>query len=844
MKTRGTTGQVTNHGLKSSTCGLGHPGRARNGCEVALAVAVILWAGGAHAADAAGTEAAAADAANAAGANAAADAGSQQPLPEVLVIGRTPLPGAEIDSDKVPANVQVLKAADVARQGVPSLTGALDANLGSININDDLDDPFQPDILYRGFEASPVLGTPQGLAVYQNGVRINEAFGDTVNWDLIPDVAINQVELVSSNPLYGLNALGGAIAVTMKNGFDYQGADLELSGGSFGQRSAVAQFGASSGNFGVYVAGRTFDSDGWRDFSSDRVRSLYAAATLQGEAGTLELDFTHADNILDGQGSAPVQELAISRSLVFTGPQQNGNHLNFLSLNGTLNLGGHWSAQGVAYYRAYSQSVANGNTTDYTYCANPDGSSNGLLCQGDGATPLQGASGAPLPDISDGGTLPIGENDFENIDAWSRGAALQLSSGNAVFGHDNQFSLGITLDYASMSYYTGSQIGLLSPQLVVEPSDLYVYTSEAAADASDGVASAVPVSVDSVSQTLGGYITDTFNVTQDVAVTASGRYNLTHIDLYDQLGTDLDGWNRFVHFNPALGATWAITPVATLYGGWSTNTRTPTASEIECSNPLQPCLLPASLASDPPDLRQVISQTYEAGARGHLAGLLTGDGELNWNLSVFRTQLHDDIYTIATNLYSGFSANIGDTRRQGIEAGLKYHTRRWSAYLNYSLVQATFESAFSEPSASPWYPAQYQDENGNIQVLPGNHLPGIPENRYKAGVDFNVTQSWSVGAQLTAVSSSYYVGDEPNHTPVLPGYVVVGLHTSWEPLPHLALFAQINNLFDRQYSTWGILGDPTGVGVPGVPTNGVGVAPQFQSPAAPFEVLAGVRLTL
>ena len=111
--------------------------------------------------------------------------------------------------------------------------------MSSVNINDDLDDPFQPDILYRGFEASPVLGTPQGLAVYQNGVRINEAFGDTVNWDLFPDIAINQVELVSSSPLYGLNALGGAISVTMKNGFTYQGGELEVSGGSFGQRSVV-----------------------------------------------------------------------------------------------------------------------------------------------------------------------------------------------------------------------------------------------------------------------------------------------------------------------------------------------------------------------------------------------------------------------------------------------------------------------------------------------------------------------------------------------------------------------------------------------------------------------------
>ena len=79
-----------------------------------------------------------------------------------------------------------------------------------------------------------MLGTPQGLAVYQSGVRINEAFGDTVNWDLIPDIAIGRVDVVGSNPVYGLNALGGAIVLTMKNGFEDPGGTLEASGGSWG----------------------------------------------------------------------------------------------------------------------------------------------------------------------------------------------------------------------------------------------------------------------------------------------------------------------------------------------------------------------------------------------------------------------------------------------------------------------------------------------------------------------------------------------------------------------------------------------------------------------------------
>src|ERR1700722_8835031 len=155
----------------------------------------------------------------------------------IEVIGTTPLPGSGIDPDKFPGNVQTLDAGDISREGDPNLTQPLSDKLGSVSINDDLDDPFQPDIWYRGFVASPVLGTSEGLAVYQNGVRINEAFGDTVNWDLFPDIAINRITLVGSNPVFGLNALGGALNVEMKTGFTYQGGEAEISGGSFGQRN-------------------------------------------------------------------------------------------------------------------------------------------------------------------------------------------------------------------------------------------------------------------------------------------------------------------------------------------------------------------------------------------------------------------------------------------------------------------------------------------------------------------------------------------------------------------------------------------------------------------------------
>ena len=278
-------------------------------------------------------------------------------LATVTIIGTTPVPGAGIDADKIPSNVESVRASDLARGGTASLARALNEQLGSININDTLADPFQPDIFYRGFDASPVLGTPQGLAVYQNGVRINEAFGDAVNWDLIPDIAINQVDIVSANPVYGLNALGGAATITMKDGFNYQGGEVELSGGSFKQHSGTAQFGANNGQLGIYAAGRILDEDGWRLFAHDRIRQFYAAGSAHLGAATLDLTYTHADNQLFGPGAAPVQSLALDPRNVFTGPQANLNRLDFLTLDGSYSLAKDLSAEGVLYFRNNRQSV-------------------------------------------------------------------------------------------------------------------------------------------------------------------------------------------------------------------------------------------------------------------------------------------------------------------------------------------------------------------------------------------------------------------------------------------------------------------------------------------------------
>jgi len=762
-----------------------------------------------------------------------AETAEDRPLEEVVIIGTTPVPGLNIDADKVPGNVQSLTREALRQDGSADLIKGISARLGSVNINDTLADPFQPDILYRGFEASPVLGTPQGLAVYQNGVRINEAFGDTVNWDLFPDIAVDRIDIVSANPLFGLNALGGALSVTMKNGFSFQGVDGDASGGSFNQRQAAAEFGANDGRFGIYGAAHILDQDGWRLFSHDSVHQYYLAASFRDDGASLNLAYTRANNRLFGQGAAPVQSLALDSRNVFTGPQNNLNDLNFVTLNGSYNFTERLGVQGVLYSRNYRQTVANGDNSNFTACTTAGNA--GDLCQGDGVTPLANATGALIPDISDGGAVIIGQSDFERIRSDGLGGSLQFTSTLPISGHGNSFGLGATFDTAQTNFYSGTEVGVLDASLTVLPSGLFVSTAEG----SDF--SATPVNLNANNKYYGFYITDTFDLTSLLSVTASARYNVAKVDLTDRIGAALSGNNRFAHLNPALGATYKLLPSLTAYVGYSTNNRTPTASEIECSDPAKPCLLPTNLAGDPPNLRQVIAHTAELGARGRWS--TASGGHINGNISVFRTDSDDDIYGIATSVSTGFFQNIGSTRRQGFETSLNYQSGRWSAYAQYSYIDATFRSALLLNSPSN----PYQDADGNIQVLPGEHLPLIPKNRVKLGADVSPLPHWSIGASLALATSSFYRGDESNQNPQLPEYHPVSLRTSYQITRRLQLFANVQNVFDEHYSTFGLYSDPTGVGAPGVPpnadSNDPGVDNRFQSPAMPRSYFGGIRVS-
>jgi iron complex outermembrane receptor protein len=734
-------------------------------------------------------------------------------------------PGA-VERDKVPANVQTLSSTDFDKATAPNLLDALARGLPGVALSNQTGNEFQRDFNYRGFIASPVIGTPQGLAVYQNGVRINEVFGDIINWDFIPQNAIAQMTLVPSNPVYGLNAIGGALSFEMKNGFTYQGAQGELSGGSYGRVGASVQAGGQNGNLSGYVTADAIDDAGWRQFSPSQLRRLYADLGARGDDTEFHLTVTAADNHFGAAAATPLQLLNRDWSSVYTLPQTTHNQLAFVTASASWHPSDTLTYQAVAYFRNYQQAHVDGNGTDAQNagCPDPavlcfpnlDGTVSNLITTTGSTVPAVGALAAPAI---------LGEIDRTFTRTNSFGGSTQVASSADLFGHGNNFVVGLSVDRGLVTFATNSELGIISgiPPFV-QGTGLFI-------DQPSG--DVAPVGLGAQTLYTGLYATDTFDVTNRLAVTAGARFNIAQITLTDELGNDpgLNGSHTYSHFNPMIGATYKLTPNVSLYGGFAVANRAPTPLELACADPQRPCLIDTALVGDP-NLQQVVTYTAEAGLRGHFE---IGKGQLNWTLGAYRALNTNDIINVASPLPGHeFFQNAGNTLRQGIEASASYKWDRWNAYANFTSVDATFRNALT--LSSPFNP--FADASGTISVVPGDHLAGIPDYRFKLGAEYRVTEPWTFGADLNVVGSQYLAGDESNQNPKIPAYWVVNLHSSYKLSQHAELFGLVNNLFDRHYDVYGTFFDVTTVPYLNL------TDPRTFVPGMPFAAYLGVRATL
>jgi iron complex outermembrane recepter protein len=760
------------------------------------------------------------------------------PSPEPIaatpdLIDVSPVAGSGIERDKIPANVpQPLGPAAFDNNKVPDLLQGMFQSFPFVTLGNQSGNQFQQDFDYRGFVASPVQGTPQGLAIYQNGVRINESYGDVINWDFIPQMAINRMTLQPNNPIFGLNAIGGAISIEMKNGFNYHGTEVDGLGGSFGRRTVAVQSGIQSGNLAIYATADATNDAGWKDLSSaSYLRRMYLDFGAKGgEQTEFHLQFTGADNNLGAVAATPLELLNQRWSAVYTSPQATHLSVAFGEATASWTPTSTLSFNAVGYYRQFWQAHTDGNGTDGQPC-DPSGALAGQLCIGDGNTPINQNS-AVLNTLSPGAFL--GEIDRNWTSTASYGGTIQATNTNQIFRHDNHVVFGVSVDHGRSQFNGNSELGTIDQNLFVTGQGVFV--DQPAADLT-------PVGLLALNTYTGIYLTDTFDLTSQLSVTGGARYNNAQISLLDETGTNplLNSTQRFQRINPVIGSTYKVLPNVTIYAGYSEANRAPTPLELGCSDPAHPCMIDTFLIADPP-LQQVVSHTYEAGLRGKSGGDVK-TGQYNWSFGAFRISTTNDIINVASAVVPmfGYFQNAAKTRRQGIEANFNYRQDRWTAYANYTFIDATYQTALT--LQSPNNPAA--DADGNVFVVPGDHIPGIPNQRFKLGAEYNFTDEIKVGSDLNVIGSQYLIHDDSNQNPKVPAYWVVNLHASYQMTPHVQLFGLVQNLFNQHYYQAGTFFDTGGFNSNTFGGNNFATFndPRTFLPGMPLAIYGGVKAT-
>src|SRR4029079_2574146 len=438
----------------------------------------------------------------------------------------SPVEGSAIPIGSFPGAVGRGSAEDFNRTGYTYAPEVLQQTVPGVILGDAQGNVFQRNLQFRGYESSPVNGVPQGLAVYQNGVRIKESFRDIVNYDFLPDNAISGMTIIGANPVFGLNALGGALTIFMRDGFNYQGAELNVMGGSFGRYQGGLAVGGQSGSWGGFMALEGIHDDGYRDFSASRIRRMYADVGAKGDGTEFHLNFTGAANFVGVTAAAPEQLLDLNWANTFTSPQTTKNQVAMISSNGNIEVSPTWALQGVGYYRWFKQSHVDGNISEAEECQGIagvmciEGDDNEHLC---GIGPGVNADGSIPEDIAD----PLGSLDQTSQLTNSFGFRRQAVNKDYIAGYKNQFLVGASYDRGNVAYGATSTLGSFGPKFVVNSLGIVLV-------APDEVS---PRDLTTINDYYVVYFSDTVYLTSELALTVGGRYNFARVQIIDDTGT-------------------------------------------------------------------------------------------------------------------------------------------------------------------------------------------------------------------------------------------------------------------------------------------------------------------
>ncbi len=716
----------------------------------------------------------------------------------VDVVAVTPLHGSGVPRLHIPANVQVILATP-GTQALTDLGAILTRGMAPLQASEPQGGTFQPDVLFRGFGASPLLGASEGLAVYLDGMRANEPFGDIVNWDALPPGALASINVMpGSNPLFGLNALGGAVSVRTRDGFSAQGGRMAITAGAFDRYRADAEIGGAGRGWAGFAAGSLLDEGGWRDASPSTLRRLFGKASWRGGATALDLGTTLASNDLLGNGTVPERLLAERRRAVFTYPDRTDHDLTAVTARFDHQPSSTLRLETMAYVRDARLGTLNGDAGD-----DDDDDDDG-----------DDDDHAGADDDDDGdedGPAYDAALNRSRTRSRSVGATAQLVSTRRWLGRANHGVVGLGVDAATSDFSFESEFGFLSPSR--EAIGAGVLEADAA------------VGLDADTRTVSAFLTDTLDATSRVHVTASLRANRTTVRLRDRLGTDLDGDHVFSRLNPAVGVTWDAHADVNLYASYAQSSRVPTPVELTCADPDDPCRLPNAFVSDPP-LDQPVAGTWETGARGVLP-------RGSWSASIFSTRVDDDLIFVSSGRQrgAGHFENVARTHRRGLEAGGEWRAGVVTLTGTYTWQQAIFGTDVSVPSL--FHP---EAQETALRVRRGDALPGIPAHLGRLGLSARLGSGLDVAATWRAQSSQFLRGDEANLLDPVPAFAVVDAQARWRVARRLTVVGQVVNLFDAGYATFGMLGNA------GLLGEAYEDEPRFVSPGAPRAGWVGVEV--
>ncbi len=688
-------------------------------------------------------------------------------LPPVVVTAPARLPGAPLPLSSVPAGVQILEGDAVRSPGAPTLQESL-RQLPGVTLGDQQGNTFQPDLGFRGFQVSPVTGVPQGISVFVDGVRMNEPTVEEVNFDLLPVDDIDRIELIRGpSAIFGRNTLGGALNITTRRGTTVREIVPEIEGGSFGRQKYRLRLGGTEGPFDLYGAGAFFQEDGWRDETESRVLRFFGKLGYRAEGTDATVSFQRAENRIEQAGSLPASELRAARHRNFTGGDFFKPESNVATVNVRQELGAELALSVNAFGRTLDAEQFNVNL--------------------------------------------VGDNTRSFTTTTSAGGTVQVDHETSVFARLNRLTVGV--------------------EYVYNESGVKTFEEE-----DDGADRELHTHVRDRQHAVGVYVQDTLELAKDLfrrgdglVVTGAVRWDWLRHAIEDRSPESerprAGGTSTFSRANPRFGMNYNLSRDVGVYFVFAQGFRAPAFLELTCASPGAICPgLQAGVAPDPP-LKAVKANHYEVGARARPVPWLDVDA------SIYRTDVIDDIFSISPTGTTGlFFQNVGDTRRQGVELGLRARVGTvLEPYVNYTYTEATFrddvELATSRLTEGCTAPPCAE------LVRRGNELPLIPRHRVNAGLDYHVTDWLTLWLGGAYVGTQRFRGDEANVAAPLSSYVIVngGLRARWK---RLTGFVTVNNVLDAEYETFGTF-------APNARREGAPVEP-FVTPAPPINVLAGL----